>query len=164
LSVKAGVIATYLHNSVAAGMGKIGVLVALESSGDKGKLNQLGRQIAMHIAAANPLATRPEELDPAVVSRERAIFAEQARESGKPDSIIEKMVEGRIRKFHEEVVLLSQAFVVEPEKTVAQAVKAAESDVGAPITVAGFVCFRLGEGVEKVATDFAAEVAAAAKV
>jgi elongation factor Ts len=116
----------------------------------------------MHVAAANPLAVRPEELDPAVVSRERAIFAEQARESGKPENIIEKMVEGRLRKFYEEVVLLAQNFVVDTEKTVEKAVKGAEADVGGPITLTEFVAFRLGEGVERETTDFAAEVAAAA--
>ena len=116
----------------------------------------------MHVAAASPIAVRAEEVDPAIVARERAIFAEQARETGKPESIIEKMVEGRIRKFFEEVVLLSQNFVVDAEKTVAQAVKAAEAEVGAPINVTEFVVFRLGEGVEKEVTDFAAEVAAAA--
>ena len=114
----------------------------------------------MHVAAASPLAVREDEVDPAVVARERAIFAEQARESGKPEAIIEKMVEGRIRKFHQEVVLLSQAFVVDTEKTVAEALKAAED--GAPINVTEFVVFRLGEGVEKQESDFAAEVAAAA--
>ena len=116
----------------------------------------------MHVAAASPLAVRAEELDQAVVQRERAIFAEQARESGKPEAIIEKMVEGRVRKYYEEVVLLSQAFVVDSEKTVEQALKAAEADVGGPIKVTEFICFRLGEGVEKAESDFAAEVAAAA--
>jgi elongation factor Ts len=162
LSVENGAVATYVHGAVVPGLGKIGVIVALESSGDSEKLAQVGRQVAMHIAAANPLAVRPEELDPAVVQRERAIFAEQARESGKPEAIIEKMVEGRIRKYYEEVVLLSQTFVVDSENTVEKALKAAEADVSGPIAVAGFVCFRLGEGVEKAESDFAAEVAAAA--
>ena len=116
----------------------------------------------MHVAAASPLAVRQEEVDPAVVARERAIFAEQARESGKPEAIIEKMVEGRIRKFYEEVVLLSQNFVVDAEKTVEKALKAAEAEAGAPINLTEFVVFRLGEGVEREASDFAAEVAAAA--
>ena len=162
LTVKNGVIASYVHGAVAPGLGKIGVIVALESTGDREKLGQIGRQVAMHIAAANPLAVRAEELDPAVVERERAIFAEQARESGKPEAIIEKMVEGRIRKYYEEVVLLSQTFVVDSENTVEKALKAAEANVGGPVSVAGFVCFRLGEGVEKNESDFAAEVAAAA--
>jgi elongation factor Ts len=162
LSVGSGTVATYVHNAVAPGLGKIGVLVGLESTGDAAKLNALGRQVAMHVAAANPLALKADELDPAVVARERAIFAEQARASGKPENVIEKMIEGRIRKFYEEVVLLSQAFVVDPEKTVEKALKAAEADVGGPITATAFVVFRLGEGVEKETTDFAAEVAAAA--
>jgi elongation factor Ts len=162
VSVSNGAVASYVHGAVAPGLGKIGVLVGLESTGDQAKLNVLGRQIAMHIAAIGPLAVRPEELDPAVVARERAIFADQARESGKPENIIEKMVEGRIRKFYEEVVLLAQNFVVDIEKTVEKALKASEADVGGPIKVTEFVAFRLGEGVEKEETDFAAEVAAAA--
>ena len=116
----------------------------------------------MHIAAASPLAVRPGEIDPEIVARERSIFAEQARESGKPEAIIEKMVEGRMRKFYEEVVLLSQAFVVDSEKTVEQALKAIEADAGGPVAVTQFVSFRLGEGVEKQESDFAAEVAAVA--
>ena len=162
LSVDKGAVATYVHSAVAPGLGKIGVIVGLELAGDAEKLAQLGRQIAMHVAAASPLSIRTEDLDSAVVDRERAIFAEQARESGKPEAIIEKMVEGRVRKFYEEVVLLSQAFVVDTEKTVENALKAAEADVGGPIAVTEFVCFRLGEGVEKKESDFAAEVAAAA--
>jgi elongation factor Ts len=162
ITVGNGMVATYVHSAVAPGLGKIGVIAGFESTGDEGKLGQVGKQVAMHIAAANPLAVRVEELDPAVVARERAIFADQARESGKPEGIIEKMVEGRIRKFYEEVVLLSQNFVVDPEKTVEKALKASEADVGGPITVTEFVAFRLGEGVEREATDFAAEVAAAA--
>ncbi len=162
IAVEPGVVATYVHNSVAPNLGKIGVIVGVESAGDQEKLAGLGKQVAMHIAAASPLAVRQEEVDPAVVARERAIFAEQARESGKPEAIIEKMVEGRIRKFFEEVVLLSQAFVVDTDKTVAEAVAAAEA--GAPITLTEFIVFRLGEGVEKQETDFAAEVAAAAGV
>ncbi|MCB1495679.1 MAG: elongation factor Ts [Bauldia sp.] len=160
VSVSPGVVASYVHNAVAPGLGKIGVLVGVQSGGDAEKLAAIGKQVAMHVAAANPLAVREEEVDPAVVARERAIFSEQARESGKPESIIEKMVEGRIRKFHEEVVLLSQAFVVDTEKTVGEAIKAAED--GSPIEVTEFVVFRLGEGVEKEESDFAAEVAAAA--
>ncbi|MEP2119665.1 MAG: translation elongation factor Ts [Bauldia litoralis] len=160
VAVSPGVVASYVHNAVAPNLGKIGVLVGVQSSGDAEKVSALGRQVAMHVAAAAPLAVREDEVDPAVVERERAIFIEQARESGKPDSIIEKMVEGRIRKFHQEVVLLSQAFVVDTEKTVAEALKAAED--GATIEVTEFVVFRLGEGVEKQESDFAAEVAAAA--
>ncbi|ODT21542.1 MAG: translation elongation factor Ts [Kaistia sp. SCN 65-12] len=162
VSVDNGVVASYVHSAVAPGLGKIGVLVGLESTGDADKLLALGRQIAMHIAATNPLSVRPEELDADVVARERAVYAEQARESRKPEAIIEKMVEGRVRKFYEEVVLLSQAFVINPDLTVEKALKAAESDVGAPIELKTFVSFRLGEGVEKEESDFAAEVAAAA--
>ncbi len=162
VAVGNGVVASYVHSAVAPGLGKIGVIVGLESPGDTGKLGEIGKQIAMHVAAASPLAVRTAELDPAVVAREKAIFAEQARESGKPEAIIEKMVEGRLRKFYEEVVLLSQSFVVDTEKTVEQALKAIEGDVGSAVTVTEFVCFRLGEGVEKAESDFAAEVAAAA--
>ncbi|MFZ3034454.1 MAG: translation elongation factor Ts [Parvibaculum sp.] len=163
ISVTDGVVAAYTHNQVAPGLGKIGVLVGLESTGDKGKLAELGKQIAMHIAATSPLATRREEVDPETVERERNVLIAEAKESGRPDNIIEKMVEGRIRKFYEEVVLLSQAFVVNPDQTVEKAVKEAESTVGAPIMVAGFVRFLLGEGIEKEESDFAAEVAATAR-
>ncbi len=162
VSVSDGVVASYVHSAVAPGLGKIGVIVGLQSSGDAGRLGEVGKQIAMHVAAASPLAVRTDELDQAVVDREKAIFAEQARESGKPEAIIEKMVEGRLRKFYEEVVLLSQTFVVDTEKTVEQALKAAEADIGGGVAVTEFVCFRLGEGVEKAENDFAAEVAAAA--
>jgi elongation factor Ts len=161
--VSPGVVSTYVHSQVAPDLGRIGVLVSLKSAGDAGKLSALGRQIAMHVAAANPLALKPEQIDSAVVEREKAIFAEQARASGKPENIIVKMVEGRMRKFYEEVVLPLQAFVMDPEKTVEAVVKAAEKDVGAPISIEGFVRYALGEGIQKVETDFAAEVAAAAK-
>ncbi|WP_136661134.1 translation elongation factor Ts [Nitratireductor sp. XY-223] len=162
LSVDEGVVASYIHNSVADGLGKLGVLVALKSSGDAGALAAIGKQIAMHVAATNPLAVTSADVDADVADRERAIFIEQARESGKPDNIIEKMVEGRMRKFFEEVALMSQSFVINPDLTVEAAVKQAEADAGAPIAVAGFVRFQLGEGVEKEESDFAAEVAAAA--
>jgi elongation factor Ts len=162
VTVTDGVVASYVHSAVAPNLGKIGVLVGLQSTGDKDKLVALGRQIAMHIAATNPLSVRSDELDAEVVARERAVYAETARESGKPEAIIEKMVEGRIRKFYEEVVLLSQAFVINPDLTVEKALQAAEADVGAPIELTTFVSFRLGEGVEKEESDFAAEVAAAA--
>lgn len=162
VSVDEGIVASYVHNAAAPGMGKIGVLVGLESTGDANKLQAIGRQIAMHVAAASPLAVTADELDPAVVARERAVLTEQARESGKPEAIIEKMVEGRLRKFYEEAVLLSQAFVVDPEKTVDEALKAASAEVGAPIAVKGFERFGLGEGIDKKDGDFAAEVAAAA--
>jgi elongation factor Ts len=163
LSVKAGVVVSYVHNQAAPGLGKIGVLVALESEGDTDKLAALGKQIAMHVAATSPLSTSVDELDQAVVERERNVLAAEARESGKPENIIDKMIEGRIRKFYEEVVLLSQTFVIDGENTVEKAVKNAEGDVGAPIKVAGFIRLALGEGIEKEEADFAAEVAAAAK-
>jgi len=162
LSVPQGVVAGYIHNQVVPGLGKLGVIVALESAGDTTRLNELGRQVAMHIAAAAPLALAPESLDPEVVERERAVLIEQARESGKPDNIIEKMIEGRIRKFYEEVVLLSQAWVMDPDITVQKAIDAAARDIGAPVKVTGFVRFLLGDGIAREESDFAAEVAAAA--
>ena len=162
ITVSDGVVGTYIHNSVADGLGKIGVLVGLESTGNKAVLGLLGRQLAMHVAAATPLAVRPEDVDTSVLEREKDIFADQARQSGKPEAVIEKMVEGRIRKFYEEVTLLKQAFVVTPDLTVEAALKAAEKEVGAPVTVTGFIRFVLGEGIEKETSDFAAEVAAAA--
>ncbi|MDI7864009.1 translation elongation factor Ts [Rhizobiaceae bacterium n13] len=163
LEVEHGVVATYIHNAAGDGIGKLGVLVALKSEGDKAVLTSIGRQVAMHIAATNPLAIRAEEVDAAVAERERNVFIEQARESGKPEAIIEKMVDGRMRKFFEEVALLSQAFVINPDLTVGAAVQAAEKEAGAKIEVVGMARLLLGEGVEKEETDFAAEVAAAAK-
>ena len=162
LSVENGVVASYIHSSIADGLGKIGVLVALESTGDADKLAQIGRQVAMHVAATNPLAVTAAEIDGATIEREKAIYADQARQTGKPENIIEKMVEGRVRKFYEEVVLMQQVFVIDGENTVEKALKNAEKDVGAPIKVAAFVRFALGEGIEKEESDFAAEVAAAA--
>jgi elongation factor Ts len=162
LSVSEGVVASYVHNQVAPNLGKIGVLVALQSSGDAAKLNQLGRQVAMHVAATSPLSLNVADLDPVVVARERGVYAESARESGKPEAIIEKMVDGRLRKFYEETVLVAQKFTMNPDLTVAAAIKAAEADVGAPIELVAFRMFKLGDGIEKAETDFAAEVAAAA--
>lgn len=164
LSVRDGVVASYVHGSVAPDLGRIGVLVGLESTGDRDELMQLGRRIAMHVAAVNPLATRPEEIDAHIVERERGIYAEQARASGKPEAIVEKMVEGRMRKFYEESVLLSQVFVVDGENSVQAAVDMVAKEIGAPIKVTAFVRMALGEGIEKKETDFAAEVAAAASV
>ncbi|WP_186387967.1 translation elongation factor Ts [Stappia sp. TSB10P1A] len=161
LSVPAGVVATYVHSAIADSLGKIGVLVALQSEADAAELNAFGRKIAMHVAATNPLSLSVEDLDPEVVERERQIFAEQARESGKPENIIEKMVEGRLRKFYEEVTLVKQAFVIDPDKTVEQAVEACAKELGKPVKLVGFVRYALGEGIEKEETDFAAEVAAA---
>ncbi len=158
-----GTVATYVHNSVSDGLGKLGVLVAIETTGDKDAARAIGRQIAMHVAATNPLALDVSDLDQAAVDRERSIFSEQARASGKPDNIIEKMVEGRLRKFYEEVCLVKQAFVINPDLTVEKALAEAEKEIGAPAKIAGFIRFALGEGVEKEESDFAAEVAAAAK-
>lgn len=158
-----GTVATYVHNAVSEGLGKLGVLVAIETTGDKDAARAIGRQIAMHVAATNPMALDVADLDQAAVDRERTIFSEQARASGKPENIIEKMVEGRLRKFYEEVCLLKQSFVVNPDLTVEKALAEAEKDIGAPAKVTAFVRFALGEGVEKEESDFAAEVAAAAK-
>jgi elongation factor Ts len=163
LSVSPGVVASYVHNQIAPNLGKIGVLVALKSSGNAEKLAALGRQVAMHVAAANPLALKAEQIDSAVAEREKSIFADQARASGKPENIIAKMVEGRMRKFYEEVLLPQQAFVMNPDQTVEAFVKAAEKDIGAPVSIEGFVRYALGEGIQKEESDFAAEVAAAAK-
>ncbi|WP_273789675.1 translation elongation factor Ts [Bartonella sp. ML70XJBT] len=163
LSVENGVIATYIHNSVAEGLGKLGVLVAIETTGNKEAALAFGRQVAMHIAATSPLALTAQDVDAGAIEREKAIFSDQARQSGKPENIIEKMVEGRMRKFFEEVVLLSQAFVMNPDMTVEAALKDAEKSIGAPVQITAFVRFALGEGVEKEESDFAAEVAAAAK-
>jgi elongation factor Ts len=163
LEVSEGTVATYIHNAAGDGIGKLGVLVALKSAGDKEVLWSIGRQVAMHIAATNPLAIRPEEVDAAVAERERNVFIEQSRASGKPENIIGKMVDGRMRKFFEEVALLSQAFVINPDVTVGQAIKDAEKLAGASIEVTGMARLLLGEGVEKEETDFAAEVAAAVK-
>lgn len=162
LSSKDGVVASYVHNAISPGLGKIGVIVALESKGDAEKLKAFGKQVAMHIAHANPQSLDIESLDKSLVERERAVLSEQAKESGKPANVIEKMVEGRIRKFYEEVVLLAQPFVFEPDLTVAKAASAAEKDAGAPIKITGFYRFALGEGIERPDSDFAAEVAAAA--
>ncbi len=164
IEVKDGVVGSYVHNAVKSGMGKLGILVGLESTGDKAVLANLGKQIAMHIANTNPLSVSPDDIDPDVVAKERAIFAEQAKESGKPAEIIEKMVDGRVRKFYEEVTLLAQTFVIDGESKVADVVKKAEKDAGAPIKVTGFVRYSLGEGIAKEETDFAAEVAATAGV
>ncbi|UUP15800.1 translation elongation factor Ts [Nitratireductor thuwali] len=163
LSVSKGAVASYVHNAVADNLGKIGVLVAVETEGSAEAAAAFGRQVAMHVAAVNPLALNDTDVDPAAVAREKEIFSDQARQSGKPENIIEKMVEGRMRKFFEEVVLLKQAFVVNPDVTVEQALKEAEKEIGAPAKVTGFVRFALGEGIERAASDFAAEVAAAAK-
>jgi len=166
LEVGEGVIAEYVHNKVADGLGKIGVLVALESKGDKAALSTFGRQLAMHIAAASPAALTANELDPVLIERERAVYTEQAKASGKPADIVAKMVDGRLRKeFYQQVVLLQQTFVGaggDGKATVEQMLKSVEKSAGAPVKIGKFVRFALGEGIEKKEDDFAAEVAAAA--
>jgi elongation factor Ts len=164
LEVGEGAIVSYVHNQVAPGLGKIGVLVALEGSAPTETLNQLGKQIAMHVAAAHPLALNADALDPELVERERAIAMEKAKESGKPQNIIEKMVEGGLAKFRKDNALLSQLFVMDNKTPVADVVASAAKDAGAGIELKGFVRFQLGEGIEKKQEDFAAEVAAAAGV
>ena len=163
LSVGSGVVAGYIHGAVVPDMGKIGVLVALESTADAGALAEFGRQLAMHVAATRPESLSVEDLDPALLNREREVLSEQARASGKPENIIEKMVEGRLRKYYQEVVLLEQTFVIDGESKVASAVEAKSKELGAPIAVTGFARFTLGEGIEKDDGDFAAEVAATLK-
>ena len=153
LSVGKGVVAGYIHNKLADDLGKIGVLVALESDGDAAKLEALGRQIAMHVAAARPQWLSIDEVDATSLDRERDVLSEQARASGKPEEIIAKMVEGRLRKFYEEVVLLEQIFVMDTDKKIAKVIEEAAKDVGAPVTLGGFVRFELGEGVEKAAEE-----------
>jgi elongation factor Ts len=162
IAVDQGVVASYIHTAIRPGLGKIGVLVALESTGDKTKLAELGKQIAMHVAAANPQALSIADVDPAVLSREQAIYREKAAASGKPADIIEKMVLGSTRKYYEEVVLLEQAYIMDDKSKVAQVVEKAAKDVGAPVKLAGFIRFGLGEGIQKEEKDFAAEVAAVA--
>ena len=161
LSVGSGAVASYLHNSVADGLGKIGVLVALESTGSAEAVAAIGRQVAMHIAAANPQALDSTGLDPALVARERDVLGEKARASGKPDNVVEKIVESGLKTYYKEVCLVDQAFVHDPGKTVLQAVNEAAKAAGAPIVLKGFVRYALGEGIEKETSDFAAEVAAA---
>jgi len=162
LSVGKGVVASYVHNSVAPGMGKIAILVGVESEGDAAKVEAFGKQIAMHIAASRPDALSTADVEPAKLERERAVYREQAAASGKPADVVEKMVEGRVRKYYEEVVLLEQLFVIDGKTKISQVVADAAKTVGAPVKLTGFVRFQLGEGIEKAASDFAAEVAAAA--
>jgi elongation factor Ts len=162
LSAKNGVVSSYVHNAIAPGLGKIGVIVALESTGASDEVKAFGRQVAMHIAFANPQSLDIDGLDKALIERERAVLTEQAKESGKPAPVIEKMVEGRLRKFYEEVVLLAQSFVHDADTTVAKAMEAAGKKAGAPIKITGFHRFALGEGIDRRESDFAAEVAAAA--
>ena len=160
LSVGRGAVVGYVHNAQAPGLGKIGVLVGLESAGDPAKLAGFGKQLAMHVAAANPQALDIAAVDPAALERERGVLADQARASGRPEEIIAKMVEGRLRKYYEEVVLLEQTYVIDGESKVKAAVAAAAKDAGAGIEVKGFVRMVLGEGIQREQKDFAAEVAA----
>ncbi len=162
LSVSKGVVASYMHNSVTDGLGKIGVIVALESPGKTDELATLGRMIAMHVAAANPQAVDLTGLDAALIAREKAVLADKAQASGKPANVIEKIVESGLKTYYKEVCLLDQAYIHDPSKTVSQALKEAEGKVGGTIKVTGFVRYALGEGIEKQESDFAAEVAAAA--
>jgi elongation factor Ts len=164
LSVGKGIVASYVHNAIAPGLGKIGVLVALESTGDAGKLMAFGKQLAMHIAAANPQALAISEVDPKALERERNVLREQAATSGKPAAVIDKMVEGRLRKYYEDVVLLEQLYVIDGESRVSAAVEKAAKEIGAPVKVTGFRRYALGEGIERKESDFAAEVAAQAGV
>ncbi|MBX6328484.1 MAG: elongation factor Ts [Pseudolabrys sp.] len=162
LSVGKGAVARYVHNAVADGLGKIGVIVALESSGKADELAAFGRLLAMHVAASQPQAVDPSGLDPAVVERERNVLAEKFRAQGKPANVIDKIVESGLKTFYKEVCLLEQPYVHDPSKSVAQAVKEAEGRAGAPIKLAGFVRYALGEGIARETADFAAEVKAAA--
>jgi elongation factor Ts len=158
LSVNPGVVAAYVHNAASPELGKIGVLVALKSGADAGKLAPLAKQIAMHVAAANPLALTVEHLNPEVVEREKNVQIEIARQSGRPDNVIEKMLEGRMRKFYEENVLMQQTFVIDGETPIAKLVEKAAKDFGAPVEIEGFVRFQVGEGIETAESDFADEV------
>lgn len=160
VSVESGAIVPYIHNATADGLGRIGVLVGLSSSADKTVLSGLGKQIAMHIAATTPASISVDDLDPEMVARERDVLIEQAKASGKPQEIAEKMVEGRLRKYYEEVVLLEQTFVIDGETKVGNVIEAAAKDAGADIKLTHFAHFILGDGIEKEESDFAAEVAA----
>jgi elongation factor Ts len=161
LSVGAGVVASYIHTATGEGLGRIGVLVALESAGKADELAAFGRQVAMHIAATNPVALDGSSVDPAVLEREKAILMD--KNAGKPPHVMEKIVESGLKSYFKEVTLLDQPFVIDPSKTVGQAAKDMEGKAGAPVTITGFVRYALGEGIEKKTDDFAAEVAAAVK-
>lgn len=164
LTVDNGVVASYMHSASAPGLGRIGVLIALESTGDTTKLQELGKKIAMHVAAAAPQSLDITSVDPAALERERAVLVEQARASGRPEEVIQKMVEGRIRKFYEEVVLLEQAFVMDSKTRIADVVEATAKEMGTTIMLKAFARFALGEGIEKQQSDFAAEVQAQAGI
>ena len=159
LSVDPGVVAAYVHNPASPELGKIGVLVGLKSTADKTKLSALAKQLAMHVAAAAPLALTQAHMDKAVVEREYAIQKDLALQSGKPEAVVEKMMEGRMRKYYEETVLLQQTFVIDGETQISKLIEKASKDLGAPVEIEGFVRFQVGEGIEKAASDFADEVA-----
>jgi elongation factor Ts len=162
LSVGKGTIGSYVHNAITDGLGKIGVIVAIESSGKADELAAIGRQVAMHVASANPLALDAAALDPAVVEREKNVLADKFKQQGKPANVIEKIIESGLKTFYKEVCLLEQPFIFDDKKSVGQALRETEGKAGGPIKVTGFVRYALGEGIEKQETDFAAEVAAAA--
>jgi elongation factor Ts len=162
VDVGQGVVGAYVHGQLSPGLGKIGVLVGVESAGDPELLATLGKQLAMHVAAARPLSVSVDRLDPATLARERAIYADQARQTGKPDNIVEKIVEGRVRKYYEEAVLLEQDFVVDPDLKVKAAIERAAKEAGSPIEISGFVRYALGEGLETKTSNLADEVAALA--
>ncbi len=159
LNVDQGVVSSYVHNAISDGLGKIGVLVALESTGDKNKLLDLGKRIAMHVAAARPESLDITSVNPEALEREKQIFSEQARASGKPENIIEKMVEGRVKKYYQETVLLEQIFVMDNKTPISQVLAEAAKEISASITLKAFIRYELGEGIERTQTDFAAEVA-----
>jgi elongation factor Ts len=163
LSVGTGVIASYVHNSVEEGLGKIGVLVALESAGKADELKRFGRMVAMHVAASNPQAIDSSGLDPEVVRREKDVLADKYKAQGKPANVVEKIVESGLKTFYKEVCLLDQAYIHEPDKSVSQAIKEAEGKVGGPIKVTGFLRYALGEGIDRPESDFGGEVAALVK-
>jgi elongation factor Ts len=162
VSVSKGVVSTYMHNSPDAGLGRIGVIVTLESTGKIDELNAIGRMVAMHVASANPQAVDPSGLDAATIEREKGVLADKAKSQGKPANVVEKIVESGLKTFYKEVCLLEQPFIFDDKKSVAQALKEGEGKVGAPIKIGAFVRYALGEGVERPSSDFGGEVAALA--
>src|SRR5436189_5073135 len=162
LSVGKGIIANYVHHSIDEGLGKIGVIVGLETTATNEALGRFGRMVAMHVAASNPQAIEPAGLEPEVVRREREVLADKAKTQGKPAHVVEKIVESGLKTFYKEVCLLEQPYIHEPDKSVGQAIKQVEADIGAPVKISGFVRYALGEGIDRPGTDFAAEVAATA--
>ena len=162
VAIDEGVIASYVHNAVTENLGKIGVLVALSGKGKASAMEVLGKQIAMHVAATNPASIAVDDLDPELVAREREVLSEQARQSGKPEEIVAKMIEGRLGKFYQEVVLLKQTFVIDGERTIERVLADAAEELGSAVSITAVLRFGLGEGIEKDEADFAADVAAAA--